>query len=78
MLLATLEQAGISEEKIEPQQTARAKSRPADQRVPAQEMVRHASQITCQFIRLLRHYLVHKTPWREALPCFQRRLAVYL
>jgi hypothetical protein len=78
VLLATLEQAGIREEKIESQQSARKKDRPAAQRVPAQEMVRHASQITCQFIRLLRHYLVHKTPWRDALPLFQRRLAIYL
>jgi len=78
LLLATLEQAGIREEKVERQQDARRDAQPKTLRVPAQEMVRHASQITCQFIRLLRHYLVHKTPWRDALPVFQRRLAVYL
>jgi hypothetical protein len=47
-------------------------------RVPAQEMVRHAAQITCQFIRLVRHCLAYKTPWRDALPLFQRRLDSYL
>jgi hypothetical protein len=78
LLLATLEQAGIREEKVERQQDARRDAQPKTLRVPAQEMVRHASQITCQFIRLLRHYLVHKTPWRDALPVFQRRLEVYL
>lgn len=78
LLLASLEQAGIREEKVDAQQAARRKDRPVAQRVPTHEMVRHASQITCQFIRLLRHYLIHKTPWRVALPLFQRRLAVYL
>lgn len=78
LLLATLEQAGIHEEKVERQQDARREAQPKTRRVPAQEMVRHASQITCQFIRLLRHYLVHKTPWRDALPVFQRRLEAYL
>ena len=41
-------------------------------------MVRHAAQLTCQFIRLVRYYLDHQTPWREALPHFRRRLDVYL
>jgi hypothetical protein len=47
---------------------------------PARRAARHpgAGRITCQFIRLLRHYLVHKTPWRDALPLFQRCLAIYL
>ena len=78
LLLASLEQAGIREEKIERQQAIRRKARPEKLRVPAQEMVRYAAQLTCQFIRLLRHCLVHQTRWREALPLFQRRLAVYL
>ena len=78
LLLATLEQAGISEQKVARQHAARQDARPAAHRVPAQEMVRHATQLTCQFIRLLRHCLVDKTRWREALPLFQRRLEAYL
>jgi hypothetical protein len=78
VLLATLEQAGIREEKVEQQQATRQHARPERLRVPAQAMVRHAAQLTCQFIRLLRHCLAYKTPWREALPLFQCRLAVYL
>ena len=78
ILLATLEQAGVRERKVERKQAARIKARPAAKRVPAQEMVRHAAQLTCQFIRLVRYYLNHKTPWREALPCFQLRLESYL
>ena len=78
LLLATLEQAGIREEKVAAQQALRQDARPESRRVPAQEMVRHASQITCQFIRLLRHCLAHKTSWRAALPLFQQRLEVYL
>jgi len=78
ILLATLEQAGIREQKVERQQAARRDARPDSRRVPAQEMVRHAAQLTCQFIRLLRHCLVHNTSWPEALPLFQRRLEAYL
>ena len=78
LLLATLEQAGLSEKKIERVQTARRNARPAQQRVPAQEMVRHAAQLTCQFIRLVRHCLDYKVPWSEAQPLFQRRLDAYL
>ena len=78
ILLATLEHAGVRERKVERKQADRIKSRPAAQRVPAQEMVRHADQLTCQFIRLVRYYLDHKTSWREALPRFQLRLESYL
>lgn len=78
ILLATLELAGIREEKIDRQQARRRDQRPAGQRVPAQEMVRHAAQLTCQFIRALRHCLRYEVPWREALPLFQRRLNAYL
>jgi hypothetical protein len=78
VLLATLEQAGIREEKVEQQQATRQHARSEELRVPAQAMVRHAAQLTCQFIRLLRHCLAYKTPWPEALPLFQRRLEVYL
>jgi len=78
LLLASLEQAGVTERKVERKQAAQIKARPASQRVPAQEMVRHAAQLTCQFIRLVRHCLDYKTPWREAFPLFQRRLESYL
>lgn len=76
LLLATLELAGIREQKVERKQAARIQACPASQRVPAQEMVRHAAQRTCQFIRLLRHCLAHHTLWRDALPLF--RLQAYL
>ncbi len=78
ILLASLEAADIRERKVERKQAERTKARSAAQRVPAQKMVRHAAQHTCQFIRLVRHYLVHKTPWREASPRFQLRLEAYL
>ena len=78
LLLVTLERAGLSEKKIERVQTARRDASPAKQRVPAQEMVRHAAQLTCQFVRLVRHCLHYKVPWGEALPLFQRRLDSYL
>jgi hypothetical protein len=78
ILLATLEHAGVRERKVERKQADRIKSLPAAQRVPAQEMVRHAAQLTCQFIRLVRFYLDHKTSWRKALPRFQLRLESYL
>ena len=35
-------------------------------------------QLTCQFIRLVRHCLEHKTLWPAALPLFQQRLYAYL
>ena len=78
ILLANLEAAGIRERKVERKQAERLQARSPAQQVPAQEMVRHAAQLTCQFIRLVRHYLVHKTPWRDALPRFQLRLEAYL
>ena len=78
LLLASLEAAGIREQKIERARAARHAAVPVGQRVPAQEMVRHAAQLTCQFIRLVRHCLAYKTPWRLALPLFQRRLESYL
>ena len=78
ILLATLEQAGIREQKVERQRTARRDAQTDTHRVPAQEMVRHAAQLTCQFIRLLRHCLVYNTSWRDALPLFQLRLEAYL
>ena len=78
ILLATLEHAGVRERKVERKQADRIKSRPTVQRVPTQEMVRHAAQLTCQFIRLVRFYLDHKTSWIAALPRFQLRLESYL
>jgi hypothetical protein len=78
VMLTSLASAGITEGNVARKQTERIKARTANQRVPAQEMVRHAAQLTCQFIRLLRYYLVHKTPWRDALPRFQLRLEAYL
>lgn len=78
ILLVTLEQAGIREVKVARQQAERIQQRPANRRVPAQEMVRHAAQLTCQFIRLLRHCLDHRTSWQDALPLFRRRLEAYL
>jgi hypothetical protein len=78
LLLCSLEAAGLREEKIERREAERQEQSPADRRVPAKEMVRHATQLTCQFIRLVRHCLEHKTLWPAALPLFQRRLYAYL
>jgi len=78
LLLYTLEEAGVTEQKIERKQAANLRGILPGKRVPAQEMVRHAAQLTCQFIRLLRHCLIHKTAWGEALPLFQRRMEFYL
>lgn len=77
-LLATLEKASITEQKVERKRATVLKTRPAHQRVSAQEMVRHATQLTCQFIRLVRHCLAHKTSWSEAPLLFERRLEAYL
>ena len=78
LLLSSLESAGCAEDKVVRHQAARRQQRADHQRVPAHEMVRHATQLTCQFIRLVRHCLLAQTPWRIALPLFQSRLAGYL
>src|SRR6266700_1895426 len=78
ILLATLEQAGVAETKIERRQAESRKQVPTAQRVPAQERVRYATQLSCQCIRLVRHCLRYETPWHEALPLFRSRLSVYL
>lgn len=78
ILLVTLERTGLTEQKVQRRRAAVLKAWPASQRVPSQEMVRHATQLTCQFIRLVRHCLAYRTPWRDALPLFQRRLEAYL
>ena len=73
-----LEKTGLQEKKLEAKQAKRTSCHPESQRVPAQEIVRHAAQITCQFIRLVRHCLFEKTSWRLALPLFKLRLESYL
>jgi hypothetical protein len=78
VLLCTLEKAGLREDKLAEKHDHRTSSLPQERRVPAQEMVRHASQLTCQFIRLVRYCLFHKTSWQVALPLFQSRLKCYL
>ena len=78
LLLSSLESAGCAEDKVIRHQAARRQQQAEHQRVPAHEMVRHATQLTCQFIRLVRHCLRAQTPWRIALPLFQSRLAGYL
>ena len=78
ILLCHLESTGLKEVKVRSRaETLRLKT-PAPQQVPSRNMVRHAHQLTCQFIRLVRHCLDHQTRWREALPLFERRLACYL
>jgi hypothetical protein len=69
---------GCPEQKILDRAAARVDSQPPSQRVPAQEIIRHAHALTCQFIRLVRHCLRYKTPWPLALPLFQARLLRYL
>ena len=78
LLLSTLESVGCAENKVLRHEAIRRQHRAEHQRVPAQEMVRHATQLTCQFIRLVRHCILHHTPWRIALPLFHARLTAYL
>jgi len=78
ILLSDLESIGVTEKKVHARALTRIASTPAAKRVPAREYVRLALQLTCQFIRLLRHCLEHQTRWIEALPLFQRRLTAYL
>lgn len=78
VLLSRLEGIGCPEQKILDRAAARVDSQPPSQRVPAQEIIRHAHALTCQFIRLVRHCLRYKTPWPLALPLFQARLLRYL
>jgi len=77
LLLVALEQAGQGEKKFACAAALRRECVPAQQRVPAQEMVRHGAQLTCRFIRLVRHRLDYRVPWHAALPLFQRRLDSY-
>lgn len=78
VLLVALEGAGLREEKVLDRRAAARRRQPAAQRVPTQQMVRHAVVLTCQFIRLVRHCLREKTPWKMALPLFECRLKIYL
>jgi hypothetical protein len=78
VLLVALEQAGLTEDKVLERRAAARARQPPEQRVPAQEMVRHALCLTCQFIRLVRHCLRENMPWKLALPLFECRLRIYL
>lgn len=78
ILLTDLEAIGIAETKVQARSAATLTHTPAAQRVPSRENVRHALQLTCQFIRLVRHCLEYKTRWIDALPLFQQRLSSYL
>jgi hypothetical protein len=78
ILLCNLELIGITETKGQARLEKERSKTPAAQRVPSRECVQHAIQLTCQFIRLVRHCLDHKTRWIDALPLFQQRLSGYL
>jgi hypothetical protein len=78
ILLSDLESIGVPATKVHARARDRFDAAPAAKRVPSREYVRHAFQLTCQFIRLLRHCLEHRTRWIDALPLFQQRLAAYL
>ncbi|MEO7698809.1 MAG: hypothetical protein ABIZ04_06260, partial [Opitutus sp.] len=73
-----LESAGLREAKVLSRARDLHTHTPTAQRVPSREMVRHALQLTCQFIRTVRYCLESKTSWIDALPLFQRRLQFYL
>ena len=78
ILLRQLEDKGITEKKVEERSIKRRKAQPEAKRVPAQEMVLYAYQMTCQFIRLLRHAVRFKLAWHESLPLFKQRLEAYI
>ena len=75
VLLARLEDNGLHELKLEAGETRRLLVNPIP---PAQQMIKHAIILTCQFIRLVRHCFRFKIPWGRALPLFELRLRVYL
>jgi len=68
----------LREKRVERRAAQSQQEQPVEHQVQAQKMVRHATQLTCQFIRLVRHCLEHKTLWSAALPLFQQRLYAYL
>jgi hypothetical protein len=78
VLLARMEKIDTPDKKVIDRVVARRAATPEDRRVPAQEMVRHAHALSCQFIRLVRHCLRYQIPWTQALPLFERRLSCYL
>jgi len=78
LLLRTLEKSGLTDNKILKKQIEHTQKLSPQQRVPAHEMVRHALQLSCQFIRLVRHCRFHKVSWPLAFPLFRDRLAFYL
>lgn len=78
VLLVALEKTGLSEEKVLARRAAAWRRLAPHQHVPTQEMIRYALCLTCQFIRLVRHCLREKTPWKQALPLFECRLKIYL
>lgn len=78
VLLARMEHIGIPDQKVLDKTEKRRAATPEHKRVPAQEMVRHAHALSCQFIRLVRHCLRYKIPWIDALPLFKLRLHSYL
>ncbi len=61
----------VNEAKVQSHTAARRAETPITQRVPSRERVRHAFQLTCQFIRLVCYCLDHRVRWIEALPLFQ-------
>lgn len=78
ILISDLESIGITEQKVHARAVAERTRTPATKRAPARESVPLAVQLTCQFIRLVRHCLQHRTRWIEALPLFRQRLSCYL
>jgi hypothetical protein len=78
VLLASMEHIGIPDQKVLDKTEKRRAATPEHKRVTAQEMVRHAHALSCQFIRLVRHCLRYKIPWIDALPLFKLRLHAYL
>lgn len=78
LLQARLEKSGIYELKVERKAARRQAQLPAGKVVPSHEMVCHAGVLTCQFIRLVRNCMRHRTGWSEALPQFRTRMEVYL
>ncbi len=78
VLLARMEQIGTPDQKVLDKAEKRRAATSEHKRVPAQEMVRHAHALSCQFIRLVRHCLRYRIPWSHALPLFKLRLECYL
>ncbi len=78
VLLARMEHIGTPDQKVLDKAEKRRAAIPGNKRVPAQEMVRHAHALSCQFIRLVRHCLRYRTLWPDALPLFKQRLSCYL